>query len=263
MVARAPAVARTGLLALAAATALAACSPTDAGADGGPVDPPRIVSVDPPDGSVDVETNPVIRFGTTEHLDDLTVSGSRFRLYSGPLSMWLMAYYDPVRRVTTVWPSSHLRENADWVLEAEDGIADRDGEPLAPGRVTRFTTGEGEGDDAPFPELRWDPDVRPILDARCASCHGGASPAAGLSLDSYEGMEGTAVYVASTGRPSFERVVPARPGRSYLLYKILGDELISGMRMPCSLDGDAPPPLGPDELQAVSDWIAGGALVGP
>jgi hypothetical protein len=264
VVARAPADARTGLAALVAALAIGACAPPSSEADAGPTDRPQIVSVDPPDGSVDVPTNPILRFETTEHLDDTTVTGSEFKLYSGPLSMWLMAYYDPVSRRTTVWPSASLRENADWVFEGLDGITDREGDPLAPGRITWFTTGEQEGDDVPFPELRYDPDIRPILDAKCASCHGGENPTAGLALDSADGIVSTAMYVASVDRPSFELIVPARPGRSYLVYKILGDELISGLKMPCSLGGDAEAPaLTQVELQATSDWIAGGAVMGP
>ncbi len=263
MTAAAPAVARGSLAALAAAAVACACTTSGAGADAGPSGAPEILSADPPDGSVDVATNPILRLGTSEHLDDWTVESSSFELYSGPISMWLLAYYDPVGRRVSVWPSSHLREDADWVLEAGEGITDLEGDPLAAGVVTRFTTGEDEGDDVPFPELRYDPDVRPIFDAACASCHGGPSPMAGLALDSADDVTATAIGVASEGRPSYPRIAPARPGRSYLVYKLLGDGVAAGMKMPCSLNDAPARALSQAELQEVSDWIAGGAAVGP
>jgi hypothetical protein len=264
VIAAAPAEAQRLLAALAAALPVCACAPPASEIDAGPVDAPEILAVDPPDGSVGVEINPIIRFQTSEHLDDRTVDGASFELYSGPISMWLLAYYDPIRRRVSVWPSSELRVNADWVLEAGDGIRDLEGEPLAAGAITRFTTGEDEGEDVPFPELRYDPDIRPTFEARCASCHGGGSPLAGLALDSPQSVIGTAIGVASRGRPSFDRISPAHPGRSYLAYKLLGDGTAAGLRMPCSFDENAPAQaLEQAELEAISDWIAGGAEMGP
>jgi hypothetical protein len=258
------ATARASVELAAAAVLLSACAPPRAEVDAGCTECPEILSVDPPDGSVDVPTNPVIRFETDEHLRDETVIGSNFKLYSGPLSMWLMAFYDPVRRTTTVWPSSHLRVDADWVLEAAEGITDRDGHPLRAGPITTFTSGEDEDTDlAPFPELRYSPDIAPIFEASCASCHGGAEPLAGLSLDSADGITATALGVASDGMPSMKRISAARPGGSYLVYKILGDAIISGLPMPCSFDGAAAAPLSPAQMQEISDWIAGGALMEP
>jgi len=49
-------------------------------------------------------------------------------------------------------------------------------------------------------------------------------------------------------------IVPGFPDQSYLLDKLRGAPLCSGARMP--LDK---PPLGENEIQAISDWICDGA----
>ena len=81
---------------------------------------PVLEAIAPEDGATDVPLNPVILLAAEEHLDDATVSGPRFRLYSGAVGMWLMAHYDPVGRRVVVWPSAKLREGAAWVLEANE-----------------------------------------------------------------------------------------------------------------------------------------------
>ena len=49
-------------------------------------------------------------------------------------------------------------------------------------------------------------------------------------------------------------IVPGFPERSYLLDKLRGAPLCSGVRMPIDK-----PPLGDDQIQAISDWICEGA----
>jgi hypothetical protein len=261
---RGPAKAR-GLLcaaALAASVQLGACAyeAADPDSDAGIV----FTSIDPPDGAVDVPTDVVFQLGTSAHLDDRTVSGGAFRLHSGSLASWLMAYYDPAGRRVVVWPSAKLRDGADWVLALEDEIAGRDGGRIAAGPVTGFTTGDGPGGLAPFPELRYEPDLRPIFEARCASCHGGDAPVAGLALDGPSAVTDTALGVSSQGDPSLDRIKPGRPGQSYMVYKIIDDGGTAGARMPRSFYADEPAaPLTTAEQQAISDWIAGGAVMEP
>jgi hypothetical protein len=249
---------------LAAALPLWSCAPAaeepDAGLpDGGPV----VLWVQPEDGAADVAIDPVIRVGVSEHLDDTALDGGSFKLYSGPLSYWLMAYYDPVSRSAVVWPSAKVREDADWVFEAREGIADREGRPLAPGRLTGFATGDAAGGEKPFPEVDFATAVAPILAARCASCHGGTGPVAGLALDTADGVIQTAIGAPSTHDPEMVRVFPSRPGRSHLVYRVVDDEPVSGDRMPRSFDGTPAAPLTQAEQQLISDWIAGGAATGP
>jgi len=249
---------------LAAALPLLSCAPPADEPDAAAPDGPAVLYVEPEDGASNVAINPVIRVGVSDHLDDWTVSGGAFKLYSGSLSYWLMAYYDPVARRAVVWPSSKLRDDALWVFEARDGITGRDGGPIAAGRIVGFTTGAETGDDMPFPALEYVPDIAPVFGSRCASCHGGAGPVAGLALDSADGLIETALGAPSDGDAALARVVPGRPGRSFLIYKIIDDETVSGDRMPRSFDEDEPAaPLSQAEQQAISDWIAGGAVIGP
>jgi hypothetical protein len=253
----------TRLSALLAGTfSLLSCAPPAEEPDAGLPDGPEVAWVEPEDGATGVAINPIIRVGVTDHLDDSTVDSGAFRLYSGPISMWLMAYYDPVGRRATVWPSGKLREGTYWVFEAREGITGRDGGPLAAGRITGFSTGYETGDDAPFPALEYEGDIAPIFSARCASCHGGDGPVGGLALDSSDGIVETAIGAPSTGSGDLKRIVPGRPGRSFLVYKIIDDEAVSGVRMPRSFDDAPAAPLSTAEQQAISDWIAGGAVLG-
>jgi hypothetical protein len=57
-------------------------------------------------------------------------------------------------------------------------------------------------------------DIQPIFDRKCVSCH----PAAYPYLDLRPGRAyGQLVRVPAATAPSYERVVPGRPGLSYLL----------------------------------------------
>ncbi len=90
--------------------------------------------------------------------------------------------------------------------------------------------------------------VLKILKARCARCHGGQYPAAGLSFES------KATLASLAGRPSGEKpdlkiIDPADPDRSYLLAKVRGEEGIVGKRMPLDVD-----PLPASEISVLADW---------
>lgn len=94
----------------------------------------------------------------------------------------------------------------------------------------------------------FDREVRPVLAARCYSCHGpdAESRKAGLRLDTFEG----ATAVLRSGRAA---VVPGRPEASTLLARVTS-------RDP---DDHMPPeghePLTPAEVASIRAWIATGA----
>ena len=107
-------------------------------------------------------------------------------------------------------------------------------------------------------------DVQPILDANCGTCHDG-SPANGfLDMSSFAatasanptGMIGIPSYNCS---PKF-RLVPGDPRRTS---SVLIDKIQAHLGQPaCS--GDPMPPLSSPqisgaEIQAIIDWVAGGA----
>ncbi len=94
------------------------------------------------------------------------------------------------------------------------------------------------GTTAPLPSFS--ADILPIFESRCVRCHGGASPDAGLSLSSYSDV--------ITGSGSGPVVVPGSAADSSLVQAI-----VSG-RMPRGA-----PKLPDAEIQAISDWVNGGA----
>lgn len=260
-----PGSARLCLVAPAALwVAAVACAPppeSDPGPDaatppGGPVP----VAVDPPLGAEGVPRDKVIRVTFDDHLDSRTLSPGDLDIHSGPLSRWAMCYYDPVRRQLVTWPSTWMLANATWVLSLEYGIKGLDGQPVAPGDVAVFRTGETGGDNTPFTPPSFPDRVLPLLERRCASCHGPSRALEGLRLDGQEGIAASAVNTPAKGWQGWRRIVPTRPGDSYLLFKIIGDERISGMAMPRDPDLDRPgPPLEEAEQELLSDWIASGA----
>ena len=93
-----------------------------------------------------------------------------------------------------------------------------------------------------------------ILTPTCTQCHAGAAAPLGFSLEaavSYENL----LNGASVQRPDLRRVRPGAPDSSYLVLKLQGASGIVGGRMPLGL-----PPLASDEMKAIRDWIAAGAL---
>jgi hypothetical protein len=115
---------------------------------------------------------------------------------------------------------------------------------------TRTITVEGGGGgEAIFSAVQ-----QQIFTQSCAfsGCHGGDSPAEGLSLmagDSYDDI----VNVRSN-QSSLDRIEPGDPDNSYLYLKVTGDNSISGSRMP---RGGAA--LSQDLLDLLRDWIERGA----
>ena len=89
--------------------------------------------------------------------------------------------------------------------------------------------------------------VRPILAAKCYSCHGPDAEArkAGLRLDSFEG----ATTVLKSGSPA---LVPGKPASSALLSRVVHSD--PEERMPPKGE-----PLTAEEVRTLEQWIAAGA----
>lgn len=90
-------------------------------------------------------------------------------------------------------------------------------------------------------------DLEPILQARCALCHGGTAPTLGLSLESVDGL------LAGSDRGPV--VVPGDPESSELVRRLRGT---AQPRMPLT----GPPYLSDVEIDLFVDWIAAGAAPG-
>lgn len=112
-----------------------------------------------------------------------------------------------------------------------------------------ITVQGGGGGEATFSAVQ-----QQIFTPSCAfaGCHGGNSPAEGLSLVAGEAY-GDIVNVPSS-QSSLDRIEPSDPDRSYLYLKVTGDTSISGVRMPrggAALSGEL--------IDLLRDWIEAGA----
>lgn len=94
-----------------------------------------------------------------------------------------------------------------------------------------------------------------VFDARCITCHIGASAPQGLRLDEANSFA-LLVGVASGNEPSLLRVDPGNPDDSYLIRKLEGTQSV-GARMP--LGG---PFLPQADIDVIRQWIIDGALRG-
>ena len=106
--------------------------------------------------------------------------------------------------------------------------------------------------------VTWRGRIQPLLQANCGGCHGGATPQAGLDLNSdaaYERLSG-----ASAQKPELKLVQPGQPDKSYLWLKLAGDGSVVGSRMPIDPLGGGVRPLSDDELDDIQTWIIAGAL---
>jgi len=90
-------------------------------------------------------------------------------------------------------------------------------------------------------------DIRPLLNAKCVSCHGGVKRAAHLSFLSRDGILAPA---KSGGIP----VKPGDPGHSTLIERVLSSDPDERMPPP-----DHGPALTASEVDLLRQWIAGGA----
>lgn len=88
----------------------------------------------------------------------------------------------------------------------------------------------------------------------CTQCHAGASAPLGFSLEAGVSFSNL-IDVTSVEVPGLMRVNPGQPDSSYIVLKVEGAPGIVGGRMPLGL-----PPLSSEEIQAIRDWIADGAL---
>jgi hypothetical protein len=97
-------------------------------------------------------------------------------------------------------------------------------------------------------------DIEPLFVADCLNmgCHRPPAPSEGLDLSAGNGYA-ELVNVPSEQCAQRLLVTPGNPGESYLLDKLLGQNMCTGSQMPKSS------PLPAAQIQAVADWICTGA----
>ena len=93
-------------------------------------------------------------------------------------------------------------------------------------------------------------DVKPMLAARCTSCHGAIRQKAGLRLDTAE--------LIRRGGDSGPAVEPGQSGESLLIERVTA--ATSSERMPPKSEGT---PLSPEEVAVLRAWIDQGAHAPP
>jgi mono/diheme cytochrome c family protein len=99
-----------------------------------------------------------------------------------------------------------------------------------------------DASDRAAAERFFEESVRPVLAQRCVSCHGAEKQEGGLRLDSHEGL--------IAGGESGPALIAGNPDESLLLAAVRRD----GLEMPPD------EPLPADELAALTNWVAGGAI---
>jgi hypothetical protein len=166
--------------------------------------------------------------------------------------------YDPATRTVSLYPET----NGGWLVQEQsyvvsfvipkdendpNGLRAIDRAPLDPTSVKDlgFKAGPPTGAGASSPPMRFCNEVHPLLVDRCGSstCHGSvdpaasAKPAAGLILDSWYGLEHTAIGRVANGANTsgsaransagaifgvdMPIIDPGNPANSWLVYKLL------------------------------------------
>jgi uncharacterized membrane protein len=92
--------------------------------------------------------------------------------------------------------------------------------------------------------------VAALFQGRCAACHSGEQPAAGLVLTT-DGFRTAILDVPSVELEKLKIIDTETSDQSYLLMKVRGDKGIQGGRMPAGM-----PPLEDEEIQVIEEWIA-------
>lgn len=100
--------------------------------------------------------------------------------------------------------------------------------------------------------LTYEDHVKPILDARCVTCHGTQFPGGGITLATYEG-----ILKGGNSQAQFPAVVKGDRAAS-LLYRVLNGDTQTARRMP--LGG---PYLAAEQIDTIGQWIDDGLLRAP
>jgi hypothetical protein len=103
--------------------------------------------------------------------------------------------------------------------------------------------------------------VQPIFTANCVqgNCHDAISPKQGLNLEAGSAIADLVGVLAEECNDGRLRVAPGDPDNSYLLHKVLGVDMCSGVQMP-QIGGPGDDTLADPDLAALSAWICQGAL---
>ena len=94
-------------------------------------------------------------------------------------------------------------------------------------------------------QIDFNTQIRPILNNKCITCHGGVKQSGGFSLLFPE----EALRPNESGKPA---IVPGHPGKSEMIKRITHED--PELRMPLEKD-----PLSEEEIRLITAWIEQGA----
>jgi hypothetical protein len=205
-----------------------------------------------------------IQLSFNQPLDPLSLEQTDISIESGELTVRGRTKYDLLRRTLTFEPSTNLRGNLWYKFVLKNtpysimGTASRQEEINM-----LFRTGEDlSGEDPPAPApVDFEAEIYPVFTANCI-CHSQVNPLLDVQLiyNTPEEFLHGAVATDSKEWQNWQIISPGSHEKSYLMYKLLGDErlglpAITGERMP-------PPPvpaLAEAAIETVRNWIEQGA----
>jgi hypothetical protein len=220
------------------------------------------VKSDPAQFDTDVPVNKIFKIKFNDHLDADYLDPGDLYLHTGSLSRQLTVFYDPSAYELVAWPTTEMLANIVWQLDVVKGLKALDGSEIVPQTVAVFKTGDSKCDDKPYTNSDYTKDVAPVFNRRCSSCHNFKTAFSGLDISSAEAIAETAISRPSRQLPDWKIIIPYRPGKSYLIFKLIGDGLTGGKQMPRILteDDKNPEPLTEQEYMIIRDWILMGAF---
>lgn len=216
------------------------------------------------DRQLDVARNTTIRLVFNQPLDPESLDDTEIIIESGNLKMHGRKKYDLLTRTLTFEPNSDLRANLwyKFVLKKHP-LSIMGTRPDQEEINILFKTGSYLSEEEPPPEtVNFEEEIFPLFGLANCFCHSSFNPMMGAQFiyETPREFLSSAVATESKEWKNWIIINPGRHEKSYMMYKLLGDDrlglpTITGERMP-------PPPLQPLDFEAVEkikDWIEQGA----
>ena len=212
----------------------------------------------------DVVRDITVTFKFNQPLDPDSIEQTDISITSGKLTISGRKKYDLLSRTLTFIPDSILRENLWYKLIMKKPPLSLRGGYLKENQIEiLFKTGVRFSDTQIQnpPQVDFSNEIFPIFKSGCA-CHSTPNPSMGLRLIFESPSEFLAEGVDTNSKEwkGWKVIEPGRHERSYLLYKLLGNEKL-GIEV---LTGSKMPPFEQEEvslesLEKIRNWIEQGA----
>jgi hypothetical protein len=205
-----------------------------------------------------------VTFKFNQPLDPDSIPETQISITSGKLTISGKKKYNLLTRTLTFIPDSILRENLWYKLIMKKPPLSLRGGYLKENQIEiLFKTGVRFSDTQTQnpPQVDFSNEIFPIFQSGC-SCHSTPNPSMGLKLIFETPFEFLSEGVNTNSREwkGWKVIEPGRHERSYLLYKLLGNEklgieALTGSKMP-PFEGEE---ISLESLEKIHDWIEQGA----